>query len=134
AYFVANLSKGNGRKRRQIGRFQNHRVTGGQSGRDLPGKHEKREIPRNDLAADADRRKTLELIFHHLGPASMMVEMAGGERNVDIAGFADRLAIVHGFEHSQKALALLDMARDGIEIFRALVSRQLGPFAESGAG
>ncbi|MND69647.1 hypothetical protein D3C80_611310 [compost metagenome] len=97
ADFMADLGKGNGRERRQIGGFQHDRVTGGQSWCDLPGKHEKREIPRNDLTADANRRKALEFVFNHLGPACMVIEVTGGKRNVDVAGFADRLTVIHGF-------------------------------------
>ncbi len=134
ADFMADFGKGNGGKWRQIGGLQHDGVTGCQSWCDLPCKHEKREIPRNDLTADANGRKALELIFHHLGPACMVIEVTGDERNVDVTGFADRLAVIHAFQHGQKTLALLNMARDGIEIFGALIARKFGPFAESGAG
>ena len=43
------------RQRREFGGLQHHRIAGGQRRRDLPGEHQQREIPRNDLPADADR-------------------------------------------------------------------------------
>jgi hypothetical protein len=47
--------------------------------------------------------------------------------NVDVAALADRLAVVHGFEHGQAARMLLDLAREGVEIARPLVSAERLP-------
>ena len=68
-----------------------------------------------------------------LGPAGVMVEMAGHERDIDVAAFADRLAVIHGLEHGEEAAVLLDQAGDGIEIFAALIARQRTPGREGGA-
>jgi hypothetical protein len=38
----------------------------------------------------------------------MVVEMSDRQRHVDVAAFADRLAVVHGLQHGEKALALLE--------------------------
>ena len=65
-----------------------------------------------------------ELAAEMLGPAGMVVEMAGDQRDIDIAAFADRLAVVHGLEHGEQAGMLLDGAGDGIEIFAALIAGQ----------
>ena len=46
----------------------------------------------------------------------MMVEVAGDQRNVDVARFADRLAVVDRFQHRKEALALLHVARERIEM------------------
>ena len=43
------------RERRLFGRLQHDRAAGGQRRRELPGRHHQREIPRYDLADDADR-------------------------------------------------------------------------------
>ena len=53
----------------------------------------------------------------------MMVKMPGDEGNVDVAGLADRLAVVERFEHREEALALLRKPGEGVEIAGALVSR-----------
>jgi hypothetical protein len=43
------------RGRRLLGRLEHHAVAGGQRGRQLPHGHQDREIPRDDLADDAQR-------------------------------------------------------------------------------
>jgi hypothetical protein len=133
AYLMANFGKSDCRQRRQFCRLEHDRVAGCQRWRDLPGQHQQREIPRDYLSADTNRRKTFELGLDHLSPAGVMVKMPGNERDIDIARLTDRLAIVHGFEHREEPLALLDMAGDSIKIFGTLMSRQFGPLAEGGA-
>ena len=49
----------------------------------------------------------------------MVIEMTRNQRNVDVAAFADRLAVVHGFEHRKQARVFLDQARDGVQIASA---------------
>ena len=51
---LADLGEQDGGQRREFGRLQHHRAAGGQRRRDLPGQHQQREIPRDDLADDAD--------------------------------------------------------------------------------
>ena len=58
----------------------------------------------------------------------MMIEMASDERNVDVARFADRLAVVDRFQHREKALPLLHMARERIEMLRPLEAGERRPF------
>ena len=61
-------------QRRLLGRLQDDRAAGRERRRDLPGRHQQREVPRDDLAADAD------------GLAQRVAEdVAGGDR--------DRLAL-----------------------------------------
>ena len=43
-----------------------------------------------------------ELCVEHAGPAGVVVEVAGDERDVDVAGLADRLAVVEGFEDGER--------------------------------
>ena len=114
-------------KRRIFGRLQHHGVSGGQGGRNLPRQHEQREVPRNDLAAYAHGAMTRELALDQLRPAGVMIKMPGHQRHVDIAALADGLAVVHGLEHGEKAFALLDVAGQRIEMFRAGMARKLRP-------
>ena len=61
----------------------------------------------------------------------MMVEMAGDEGNVDVAGLADRLAVVDRLQNRQKTLALLHVAGERIEMLRAFEARERRPFGLS---
>jgi hypothetical protein len=84
--------------------------------RDLPGQHQQREVPGNDLADDADRRQPRELAVAQLRPARVVVEVARDERDVDVARLADRLAVVERLEHREQARVLLHLARDRVEV------------------
>ena len=64
----------------------------------------------------------------------MVVEVAGDERDVDVAGLADGLAVVHGLEHGEAARVLLDLAREGVEIAGALVAGERLPAGKGSAG
>ena len=68
-----------------------------------------------------------EFAFHQLRPAGVIVEVAGDKRDVDVAGLADWLAVVEGFEHGKKPAVALDEPRDGVEIARPLVAAAPGP-------
>ena len=69
-----------------------------------------------------------KLALDQRGPARVMIEVAGDERNVDVARFADRLAVVDRFQDREKALALLHMPRERIEMLRPLVAGERRPF------
>ena len=58
----------------------------------------------------------------------MMIEMAGDQGNVDVARLADRLAVVDRFQDRQKALPLLHMARERVNVLRALEAGERRPF------
>src|SRR6266699_2147286 len=66
-----------------------------QRGRDFPGKHEQGEIPGDDLPDDAHGFVAGEFRGHELRPACVIVEVAGDERDVEVARLADGLAIIH---------------------------------------
>ena len=55
-----------------------------QRGRDLPGEHEQRKVPRNDLPDRADRLIVRKLGLHELRPTGVMVEMASDQRHVEV--------------------------------------------------
>ena len=52
---LADLGEQQRGQRRGLGRLEHDRVAGGQRRRDLPGQHEQREVPRDDLAGHAQR-------------------------------------------------------------------------------
>ena len=64
----------------------------------------------------------------------MVVEMSLGERHVDIAGFADRFAVIEDFEHRKQAGVLLQQAGQRIDVARAPVTAQSLPFWLGAAG
>ncbi|CCV04004.1 hypothetical protein MESS2_1190004 [Mesorhizobium metallidurans STM 2683] len=130
----ADLGEQDGGERRELCRLQHHRAAGGKGGRDLPGQHQQRKIPRNDLADDADALVIRKIPVQRLCPAGMVDEMADCQRHVDVAAFADRLAIVDRFQHREQALVALHGAADGVQHFRALIAGGRGPFRQGFRG
>ena len=116
-------------ERRRLGRLEHDRVPGCERGRDLPGEHEQREVPRHDLAGDADRARLAvrERVLELVRPARVVEEVGGREREVDVARLADRLAAVHRLEDCELAGALLEDARDSEQVLRALRRRDRRP-------
>ena len=102
-----------------LGRLEDDAVAERDRGRDFPSKHQQREIPRHDLADDAERRPPGELGVLKLRPSRVMQEMPGDEGHVDVARFADRLAVVERFEHGEQACVPLHHAGERIEMPRS---------------
>ena len=98
-----------------FGGLQHHGIACRERWRDLPREHQKGEVPRHDLAADAKCRAVRHFVIHQLGEARVEVEMALGEGHVYVAAFADRLAVIEGFEHGEEAAVFLQEPRDGVE-------------------
>ncbi len=119
ARIAADFGEGQRGQRREFGGLQDDRIAGGQRRSDFPRQHQQREIPWDDLAADADRPLARKFRLYQFRPAGVMIEMARHERHVEIARFADRLAIVHALEHGEEAVALLNVAGERIEMARA---------------
>ena len=69
---LADFGEQDRRQRREFGRFQHDGAAGGQRRRDLPGEHQQREIPRDDLADDADRPVAGKFAVQRLRPAGMV--------------------------------------------------------------
>ena len=132
---LADLGEEQRGERRGLGGLEHHGVAGGERRRDLPRQHEQREVPRDDLRGDAERLRVgsepgvLELV----GPAGVVEEVRGDERDVDVARLLDRLAVVEGLEHRELARALLHEAGDAEEVLRALGAGGLRPHAGVGA-
>ena len=68
-----------------------------------------------------------------VGPAGVVEEVRGGERDVDVAGLADGLAVVERLHDREFTRALLDEPRDAEEVLRTLGASGLGPDLVVGA-
>jgi ParB family chromosome partitioning protein len=103
-------------------------VPGGERRPELPGRHEEREVPRDDLTDDADR--LAERVGVELGPwrvrdgdvdrvpldlrrpAGHVVEEIGGQRNVGHLRYRERLAVVEGLQLGELVQVLQDEVSD----------------------
>ena len=65
-----------------------------------------------------------KFLGEELGPAGVVVEVAGYKRDVDVAAFADGFAVVESFQDGQAAGVLLDLAGQGVEVAGARVGSQ----------
>ena len=124
----ADRGEGERRQRREFRRLQYNRIAGRKGGRDLPGEHQQRKIPRNDLPAHANGLRARKLAVDQRGPAGVMVEMAGDQGNIDVARLANRLAVVDRLQDGKKALPLLHVTRQRIDMLRPLEAGKRRPF------
>ena len=108
-------------QRRGLGRFEHHRIATGQRGRYFPGGHQQWEIPRNNLAGDAQCCHLLsgERIFQLVGPARVIKEMRRRQRYVDIPRLAYRLAAIERFDHRKLAGPFLHHAGNPVYVLAA---------------
>ena len=111
-------------------------LPGGERRGELPRGHQQREVPRDDLAGHAERpgRAPGERVLELVGPPRVVEEVRGRERQVDVARLLDRLAAVHRLEHGELARALLELARDAVDVLRALAAGEGLPGAGRRAG
>ena len=132
---AAHIGEEERRQRRRLRGLQHDRVARCERRRDLPGEHQQREVPGDDLAGDAERLRlpVRERVLELVRPARVVEEVRGGERQVDVAALADRLAAVEALEHRELARALLEDPRDAEEVLRALGRRQRRPAVLEGA-
>ena len=91
--------------------------------------HQQREIPRDDLADDAERRDAAagRDVVELVRPARVIEEMRRRHRHVEVARLLDRLAAVHRLGDGELARAILQQPRDAVEVFRALAAGHLAP-------
>ncbi len=116
------LGKLQGGQRRGLGRFQDHRVATGQGRRDLPGRHQQREIPGYDLRRDAQGlgAPTRESVFQLIRPTGVIEKMGGGQWNVNVSGLTNGFAAIQGLDHSEFARPLLQRPGDPIDVLAPL--------------
>ena len=95
-----------------FGWLKHDATTGGERGAEFPRGHQQREIPRDDLANDADgfaggvgviaalaRESHGNRVAFNLGsPAGVVAEVIDGKRKVRDTGDLERLAVVERFE------------------------------------
>ena len=117
------------RERRELRRLQDHGVSGSQRRRHLPGQHQQREVPRNDLAYHADGVVGGQFAVLQLRPARMMIEMSRRQRHIEVARLADRLAVVEAFQNGKKPRMTLQHAGQRIEMARPSMAPKLLPMA-----
>ncbi len=124
----ADLGEGERGQRRVFGRLQHHRVAGGQRRRDLPGQHQQREVPRDDLAADADRRRGRGTRRPAARPSRRGGRSAGRPAACRCRGSRGSACRCRGFPAPRGSRACFCMCRAmRIEIARPLVPGQRGP-------
>ena len=107
---------------RLLGGLEHHAIAGGERGRQLPHRHQDGEIPRDDLADDAER--LVEMVgdgvvvdlgnraFLGTDAAGEVAEMIDGQRDVGVGRLADRLAVVPGLGEGDQVEILLHPVGD----------------------
>mmetsp|Transcript_38569 Transcript_38569/g.87715 ORF Transcript_38569/g.87715 Transcript_38569/m.87715 type:complete len:500 (+) Transcript_38569:271-1770(+) len=120
-----------------LGRLEHDAIAGGQGRRQLPRRHEQREIPRDDLADHTQR--LLDAQRHQVGVdlsgrtflgtdhTREVAEVVHAERKVGGHGLAHGLAVVHSLDRGQTGGVGLDDVRHLEKHVRALGHRRLGP-------
>ena len=93
---LADLGEGQRGERRRLGRLQDDGVAAGQRRRDLPRQHQQREVPGDDLAGHAERLGVGPEAGpgQLVGPPGVVEEVRRDQRQVDVAGLLDGLAVV----------------------------------------
>ncbi len=122
---------------RLLGRFQHHAIAAGESGRELPHRHEDREVPRDDLTDHAERlvivigdRVVIDLrerAFLGADAGREIAEMIDCQRNVGEGRLADRLAVVDGLDRREHLEVLLHAVGDLVENGGARSGRGFAP-------
>ena len=131
-----------------LGELEHDGAAGGERGAELPGGHQQREVPGNDLGGDADgfaksvgvkiagegERERGSGDFG--GPAGHVAEHIDGEGDIGDAGDGKRLAVVERFEFGEFLEVLLEQVAELPHQAAALGGLHAGPRAvvEGGAG
>ena len=144
AGLLEQLAEAQRRERRLLGRLEDDRAAAGQRGPELPGRHQQREVPRDDLPDDADRlleregqvarpgwaqRERDRVALDLRRPARHVVEQVGGERDVGDARDRHRLAVVERLEQRQLVAVLEDQVAEAVHDLAALGRRHAPPRA-----
>ena len=131
---AADVGEEERRERRRGGGLEDDRVARREGRRDLPGEHQQREVPGDDLGGDAERPGDAprEGVLELVRPARVVPEVRRHERHVDVAALLDRLARVHRLEDGELAAALLEDPRDPEEVLGPLAARAACPSCAAG--
>ena len=126
---LADLGERQRGQRRRLGGLEHHRVAAGQRRGDLPGQHQQREVPRDDLAGHPERarRRAVAGVLQLVGPAGVVEEVRRDQRDVHVARLADRLAVVERLEHGELARPFLDDPGDAEQVLGPLPARHDRP-------
>ena len=110
-------------------RLEHDGIAAGQCRSELPSRHEQREIPRNNLPANADRagRATGERILQFIRPARVIEKVCRRLREVEVPRFLDGLAAIQRLQHREFPRAFLDDAGDPVKILPTIRSRHFAP-------
>ena len=139
AGFLGQGRHAQGRQRRLLGRLEDDGVAAGQGRAPLPRLHQQREVPRDDLADDADRLMAgvaeiwpldgdgLAVVL--VGPAGVVAIGLDGQRQVGVERIAVGLAVVERFQSGQLLFVLLDEVGELVQQPAALGGADLGPGA-----
>ncbi len=130
---LADLREQQRGQRGGLGRLEDDGVAARQRRGDLPRQHEQREVPRDDLAGDTERRRAVAGVLELVGPAGVVEEVRSDDRDVDVARLLDRLAVVDRLQDGELAPALLDDPGDPVEVLGALGAGHPGPDPGVGA-
>ena len=116
---------------RGLGRLEHARVAGRQRRGQLPGRHQQREVPRDDLARHPQRPRVRAEpgVLQLVRPARVVEEVRGGQRDVHVPRFPDRLAVVQAFQHRELAGPLLDDPGDPVQVLGPVPARGGAPGA-----
>ena len=147
AGFVDEFGEAQAGHRRLLGELEHDGAAGGESRAELPGGHEQREVPGDDLRGDADgfaqgvgvevagKRERQRRSADLGGPAGHVAEHVDGERHVGSAGDGDGLAVVERFEFGKLVEVLLEQVGELPDEAAALGGLHAGPGAvvEGGA-
>ncbi len=127
AGFHEELGQAQPGERGLLGQLEDDGIAGRQGRAQLPGSHQQREVPGDDLADDADglaqgvgkvvagERNGEGAAGDLGGPSGHVAEEVDGERNVGGAGHGQRLAVVHGFELGKFFEMLLQQVGEFVE-------------------
>ena len=108
---------------------------------DLPRPHEQGEVPRDNLAADANglladvvegvRGGVDGLALNLVGPTAVVAQAAGAHADVDL-GHVDGLAVVERLDGGEEVEVLLEQLREAVQQLAAVLRRLLPPGALEG--
>lgn len=130
------LSKDESRKRRLFSGLHDDSVTGGQGRANLPGKHEEREVPGDDLTANTKRLLpgVVEgvggdingLALDLVGPTAVVADSADDGANI-ATGHGDGLAIVERLDSGKEVEVLLEQVGELEEVDATLLGSDIAP-------